>query len=161
MKPWREAPARGNSGTLQNIFEAASQTFFRWESWKRRGRHRSAIYAYKVDSAHSRYLVANGSPSDLRKAVVSFHGIVEVDRETGEVLHFSYVADEIPKAVDLKRVSTTVDYDFADVGGRNYLLPAHSETEIYGASLSVRNDIEFREYRKFSADSTIEFGIGK
>jgi len=27
--------------------------------------------------------------------------------------------------------------------------------------MSVKNDMEFREYRKFSADSSIEFGVGK
>jgi hypothetical protein len=32
---------------------------------------------------------------------------------------------------------------------------------MHSRKLSVRNDIDFREYRKFSADSSIEFGAGK
>ena len=120
-----------------------------------------AIFAYCVDRAHSRYVVASGAPGDVQQAVVAFHGEMEVDRETGEVLHFTYVADDIPRAVNLDEVSSTVDYDFAEVGGRSYLLPAHCETEIYSPGLSVRNDMEFREYRKFSADSSIEFGVAK
>jgi hypothetical protein len=148
-------------GTLQGIFDPATATSFRWMSWKRVRRQRNAIFAYQVDRAHSRYMVASGVPGDIHHAVVGFHGEMEVDRETGEVLHFTYAADDIPREVNLDHVSTSVDYDFAEVGGRSYLLPAHSETEIHSPGMSVKNDMEFREYRKFSADSSIEFGVGK
>ncbi len=148
-------------GTLQSIFERDAQTVFKWESWKSVRRHRAAVYSYNVEAEHSHYLVVNGVPGDTHEAVVKFHGTLEVDRETGEVLHFTYTADQIPKDVKVDRVSTTVDYDIADVAGRNYLLPTHSETQIYSPGLSVMNEMDFREYRKFSADSTIEFGVGK
>lgn len=148
-------------GTLQGIFDPATVTCFRWTSWKRVRRQRTAIFAYQVDRAHSRYVVASGTPGDIHSAVVGFHGDMEIDRETGEVLHFTYVADDIPRAVNLDEVSTAVDYDFADVGGRSYLLPARCQTEILSPGLSVRNVMEFREYRKFSADSSIEFGVAK
>jgi hypothetical protein len=147
--------------TLDSIFSADSGTTFHWESWKNVQKHRTAVYAYVVDAAHSHYAVMNGAPGSTHQAIVGFHGNVDVDSVTGEVLHFTYVADRIPKDVKLDRVSTTVDYDFVDVGGRDYLLPAHSETEIRSPRLSVRNVMEFRDYRKFSADSMIEFGIGK
>jgi len=47
------------------------------------------------------------------------------------------------------------------VGGRKYLLPARSQTEIRSPQLSVRSDTNFREYGKFSSDSIITFGDGK
>jgi hypothetical protein len=47
------------------------------------------------------------------------------------------------------------------VGGRRYLLPAHSITEIDSPRLSVRSDTEFRKYGKFSSDSVVKFGDGK
>jgi hypothetical protein len=71
------------------------------------------------------------------------------------------VADQIPEEVKMDRVSTTVDYELADVGGRKYLLPAHSQTEIRSPQLCVRNDTDFRQYGKFSSDSIILFGDGK
>jgi hypothetical protein len=148
-------------GTLQGIFDPASQTAFRWESWKNVRRRRAAVYAYRVEAAHSRYLVMSGTLSENQKAIVGFHGDLEIDNETGELLRFTYVADQIPKEVKLDQVSTTVEYDFADVGGRNYLLPARSTTEIYSPQMSVRNDTEFREYGKFSSDSIVTFGDGK
>lgn len=148
-------------GTLLNIFAVESQTSFKWQSWRTVRRHRAAVFTYTVDAAHSRYMVLNGMAGDDHEAIVAFHGDLEVDRETGEILHFTYIADQIPKAVNLDLVSTTVDYDFADVGGRDYLLPAHSATEIISPRLSVLNNSDFREYRKFSADSTIDFGSPK
>jgi hypothetical protein len=53
---------------------------------------------------------------------------------------------------------TTVDYDFADIGGQNYLLPARGVSEVRSLRLETRNRVEFREYRKFSAHSTLTFG---
>jgi hypothetical protein len=148
-------------GTLQSIFASDGQTAFKWESWKNVRKHRVAVYSYSVEAEHSHYLVVNGVPGDTHQAVVSFHGSLEIDRETGEVFQFTYVADQIPKEVKIDKASTTVDYDFSEVAGRTYLLPTHSATEIFSPSLSVRNDMDFREYRKFSTDSTIDFVVGK
>jgi|SRR5580698_8921993 hypothetical protein len=102
----------------------------------------------------------SGAKDHSVKAIVAFHGELEIDGTTGEVIHFTYVADHLPRALNVDRVTTEVDYEFADVNGRKYLLPARSKTVTEGA-ISVRNDIEFREYRKFSADSTIDYGSGK
>jgi hypothetical protein len=54
-----------------------------------------------------------------------------------------------------------VDYALASVAGRNYLLPARSETETHSTETWARNKMEFRNYRKFSVDSVIDFGTGK
>ena len=69
-------------GTFKGIFDPATATSFRWTSWKRVRRQRMAIFAYCVDRAHSRYVVASGAPGDVQQAVVAFHGEMEVDRET-------------------------------------------------------------------------------
>ncbi|HEX3746904.1 MAG TPA: hypothetical protein VHW09_23360 [Bryobacteraceae bacterium] len=148
-------------GTLHGIFDPSTSTAFHWVAWKSVRRHRVAVFAYEVDAAHSRYEVLTGAPGAFHAAIVAFHGEIDIDRETGEVLHFTYITGDIPIDVGLDQASTTVDYDFADVGGRNYLLPSRCETEMHSRKLSVRNDIDFREYRKFSADSSIEFGAGK
>ena len=148
-------------GTLRNIFDPHSQAVFHWQAWKNVRRHRAAVYTYNVDAEHSLFEVESGVSGGIQKAVVAFHGDLEIDGDTGEVLHFTYQADQIPKELRLNLVSTSVDYDLADVGGRDYLLPIHARMEIFSPNLSVRNDIDFREYRKFSADSSIEFGLGK
>ena len=148
-------------GTLHSIFDPTSQATFHWESWKTVRKHRAAVYSYVVEQAHSHYIIESGAHDNIQKALVGYHGLLEIDRDTGQVLHYTYEADRIPKVLAIDYALTTVDYDFADVGGRDYLLPAHSETVMRTPGLAVRNQMEFRDYRKFSTESTISFGDGK
>jgi hypothetical protein len=145
-------------GALLMIFRPASETSFRWQGRKTVRGHKAAVYTYEVDVTHSRYRLSNGLVGHMREALVGFGGDLELDRETGEVLHFIYLPDPIPKDLDLFYARTTVDYDLADVGGRNYLLPARSETEMYGRFTAARSVTEFRDYHKFAADSAVDFG---
>ena len=145
-------------GTLRNIFDPAARATFRWEKWKTVQKRRAAVYSYVVAAAYSNYLLGT---SDTRQAIVGFHGEVELDRESGEVLHLTYQADITTRDLGLDFAPTTVDYDFADIGGQKYLLPAHSETEMRSPRQWARNDTEFREYRKFSSESVITYGVAK
>lgn len=148
-------------GMMYSIFDPSSAATFRWGKWKNVRRRRAAVYSYEVQQPHSRYLlVSRGSGSPL-SAVVGFHGELEVDRETGAVLRLTYVADRIPKELRLDSAVTTVVYDFTDVGGRSYLLPANSETVLEGPRESTRNHMDFRNYGKFSSESFISFGDAK
>lgn len=149
-------------GMLKHIFDPASQAAFHWEGWKKDRKHRVAVYGYMVAADHSRFLVEGGSRSgEVNRAVVGFHGTVEIDTETGDVLHFDYTADGIPTSVALTRSATSVDFDRVDIGGNLYLLPVRSETELEGPKFAIKNAIEFRAFRKFGASSTVEFGVGK
>jgi hypothetical protein len=148
-------------GTLHSIFDPVSESTFHWESWKTVRKHGAAVYSYVVQPSRSHYVLVSATPGGLRKAIVGYHGVLEIDRETGDVLHFTYEADHIPRELLLDYAVTTVDYDLADVGGRDYLLPVRSQSEVHSPRLSARNESEFREYRKFGSDSTITFGAGK
>jgi hypothetical protein len=146
---------------LQQIFYPDSQAVFTWEKWTKVGQRRAAVYLYQVDVPHSRYSLNFLASAGLIQARVGYHGMVEVDRETGDVRRLTYIADTIPKTYPIYSATTTVNYDFSDVGGKQYLLPASSETEMHSPELWARNHTKYREYRKFSADSTIRFGDGK
>jgi VWFA-related protein len=149
-------------GMLRRIFDSSSQASFQWKSRRTARRRRVAVYGYTVAAEHSGFFVELSSRSgEAHRAVVGFHGTVEIDVETGDVLHFDYTADNIPRTVGLTRSVTSVDFDRVDVGGRPYILPVRAETELEGPNLASRNGIEFREFRKFAASSTVDFGAGK
>jgi hypothetical protein len=148
-------------GMLQSIFDPSSHTNFRWRGWKKAGKRRIAVYLYEVSAADSEYLLANGPAGDTHSAIVGFHGELEIESETGDIVHFSHVASQIPKELELESVLSTVDYDYADVGGQAYLLPVRSQTEMRSPQLSVKNETEFRDYHKFDAKSVVDFGLGK
>ena len=147
--------------TLSAIFDPASQTTFQWRKRKTVGRRPAAEFAYVVDVARSAYRLWSQIGGRAESALVSYHGIVELDVETGEVLRLEYEADHIPKNLHIESVATSVDYALADIGGREYLLPSHSESEVHGAAEWAKSVIKFQEYRKFTADSVVDFGRGK
>ena len=144
-------------GMLETVFDPASEARFRWESWQTIGDRPAAVYSYEVDQPHSRYSLRIGEQSPSQEVVVGYRGLVAVDRETGEVLRLVYQASEIPKDFPIQNVSVTVDYGFANAGGKRYLLPIRSETETRVQGLHKRNQTEFRDYQKFTADSSIQF----
>ena len=141
-------------GVLRVIFDPASKTAFDWYSSRAVRNRRAAAYRYAVAAANSPYYVEH----QKRKGIVGLHGTVAVDRETGEVLALSYMAYDIPKKLEVQSLIGSVEYDLANVGSRTYLLPARSEMEMHASELWTRNKMEFRDYRRFSADSSIEFG---
>jgi hypothetical protein len=50
-----------------------------------------------------------------------------------------------------------VDYDFANVGGNQSLLPLRARVWMSAATMETRNEVEFQAYRQFSGESTIHF----
>jgi hypothetical protein len=139
--------------SINAIFQPDSQTSFRFQKWVTVRQRPAARFAFEVDVAHSHFTLG----SSATRVVVGYYGIVEIDAKTGEVLHLEYIADHIPKELRLGRASTAVDYSLTDIGGRQYLLPSRSRMELRGLEEWARNVIEFRDYGKFSADSTIDF----
>jgi hypothetical protein len=65
---------------------------------------------------------------------------------------------EIPPDFGLQEAGTRLDYDYIDVGGQDFLLPLKGRVAMRSGKLLSRNDVEFRLYRKFSAEATISFG---
>ena len=144
-------------GILRTVFDPASQATFDRDRSKKAGNRRIAVYQYAVGAERSPYYVRHRA----LKGIVGLHGTVEIDSETGEVWRLVAIGYDIPKELDVQFFSSTVEYALASVAGRNYLLPGRSETEMHSTETWARNKIEFRNYRKFSADSTIDFSTAK
>jgi hypothetical protein len=72
-------------------------------------------------------------------------------------------AKNMPKAFPLDAVESALDYDYVLISDQKFLLPAHSETLscTRGTSECSRNVIDFRNYRKFGADTSIKFETEK
>lgn len=144
-------------GILRVIFGPASQAAFDWQAWKTVRKKRLAVIEYALSAANSPYYLRHQD----RKAIVGLHGALEIDSETGDVLHLTYVAYDIPQQLGVLSAVSSVDYALCGVGGREYLLPVHSEMELRSPGVSARNKTEFRAYRKFGAESVVDFGARK
>jgi hypothetical protein len=65
--------------------------------------------------------------------------------------------DDIPKDFPIQPVSEILEYDFQKIGTREFVLPLKAEMHSRNGRMSAFNQIEFRLYRKYSADSSITF----
>jgi hypothetical protein len=145
-------------GMLESVFDRETQAEFHWEGLKAvRGRP-TALFSYHVDKEHSSYALSFDPGGYMHRVTVAFHGTVEVDRETGDVLRLVYESEGVPADFPMQSASTTVDYDSVEVAGSRYFLPVRAEIETVSDGILSRNISEFTDYRKFSADSNVTFG---
>ena len=65
----------------------------------------------------------------------------------------------LPSSFPFDKAESVVEYGFINIEGKTYPLPVHSDilTCQRGSSTCTKNDITFRNYRKFAADSNITF----
>ncbi len=114
------------------------------------------VYDYTVDKPHSHWHIIGPDGSSDRPA---YAGSIWIDKETRRVLRIEHRTSSLPPNFPIDKAESTLDYDFVRIEGRPYLLPVQSSNLSCqrGTVNCSRNDIVFRNYRKFTADSNITF----
>jgi len=89
----------------------------------------------------------------------AFKGSMQVRPKTGEIVHVELEAAEIPRAFPLDRAERWVDFAAVRIGAADYVLPKTAYwfgcfRNTYSCFL---NRIDFRDYRRFEADSSVQF----
>ncbi len=138
---------------LVTAFRISSDAHFEWKGWETIDGLREAVFNFTVDQQHSTKELISGK----KNAFVSYQGSVWGNPNSGEVLRISDSSSEIPVAFQTIEIGTTVEYAPITVGSVKYLLPVHASTLQRTFLKNIRNDIDFREYRKFESESTIHF----
>jgi hypothetical protein len=97
---------------------------------------------------------------DGRNVNPAYEGAIWVDRDTRRILRIEQRTTSLPMDYPISKVELALNYGFAKIDGKSYLLPAGSENLgcSRGSGACTRNVIDFRDYRKFTADSNIKFG---
>jgi hypothetical protein len=113
-------------------------------------------YDYSVEQPNSMWHVYASSES----YVPGYTGSIWIDKENFRVLRIEMSAVDMPRSFALDAVESAVDYDYVLIGDQKALLPVHSEALscVRGTAECTRNVIEFRNYKKFGADTSITFG---
>jgi len=113
------------------------------------------LYSFSVEQPNSHWHVESQGQSYLP----AYSGSIWIDKENYRVLRIELSAKTLPSTFPLDTVESAVDYDYVLIGEGKYLLPVHSEALscARGTSQCSRNVIEFRNYKKFTADSNITF----
>ncbi len=117
------------------------------------------LYSFSVEQPNSHWHVESKGQS----YVPAYSGSIWIDKENYRVLRIELSAKNLPGTFPLDTVESAVDYDYVLIGEGKYLLPVHSEALscARGTSQCSRNVIEFRNYKKFTADSNITFSPDK
>jgi hypothetical protein len=113
------------------------------------------LYDFSVEQSNSHWRIQ----ADGQSEQPGYTGSIWIDKENHRVLRIELSAQNLPRTFPLDAVESAVDYDYVVIGEGKYLLPVHSEALscAHGAGGCTRNVIDFRNYKKFAADSNITF----
>jgi hypothetical protein len=144
------------ASVLKDVFSPATAADFRPSGIATIVNRSAKTYKFVVDQENSHWKIS--SPGQF--FFPAYKGMIWIDRETSRVLRIEMQTTKVPKAFPFDTVELTLDYDFIRLGAtKSYLLPVHSENLICvrGTSTCSKNIIDFRNYRRFGAESTIIF----
>lgn len=143
------------ASVLASLFAPESRTQFASYRSTTVGKAAAVIYDFKVALPNSNWTIRVGGQT-LRPA---YSGSVWIDRSTAEVRRIEMQADNIPKDFPMDSLQLAVDYDSIRLGTAQFLLPIHSENLSCqrGTTICSKNEVDFRDYHKYSGESTIVF----
>jgi hypothetical protein len=149
------ATSTGEFGTmLREIFEPSTEAEFEWERWAKLRGKICHVYAFRVRQSRSKWHVSWQRQLEI---VPGYRGLVYVDRDVPMVLRVTMEAENMPATFPIQEAKSQLDYDFTDIAGSPFLLPLRSEMRMREGKVLVKNQTEFRNYRKFGAEATITF----
>lgn len=111
-------------------------------------------FSYVVDQPNSHWKIDFGGGPVLYPA---YKGAVWIDKQTDRVLRVEMIARQIPETYPFDVIEMTVDYGLVKIGQGEYLLPTRAENLACGrlSVMCTRNEVTYKNYRKFTAESTI------
>jgi hypothetical protein len=141
---------------LASLFDPARQTEFKFYRTTTSHDGESAIYDFKVSLPRSDWTIVVGAQL-LRP---TYSGSVWVDKASAQVRRIELQADNVPKDFPLDEIQSAIDYEEVSLGTSRFLLPTHAENLSCqrGSSFCTKNTIDFRDYHKYSGESTVTFG---
>jgi hypothetical protein len=146
--------AYGDFGSILGIlFQSSSQAKFTWDHWGTLNNQPVMVFSFAVDAAHSQWHIGYGA----QEVVSAFKGSVFIEPKQHQVLKLIVNADDIPKKFPIQKSGVELDYRVQMVGDTEFLLPLKAVDWSDTKNIATKNELEFRLYRRFTADSKIDF----
>ncbi len=151
----------GEFGTiLSSLFKLETDAEFRWARHSLLRGRPVFVFHIRVPLRRSNWTLesSGGPPSDsARRIRAGYTGLVYIGKDSGRVLRILMEAEDIPTSFPISEARSRLDFDFIDISGQDFLLPLKAQAFLRSGRLLTRNDLEFRLYRKFTAEATISF----
>jgi hypothetical protein len=147
----------GEFGTiLKNLFEPASDAEFRYAEGDTIAHLPASVYKFAVERQRSNWKIWTTG----QYIIPGYKGSVWLDKANANALRIEMQAVKIPEEFPLISVESAIDYQYISLGTPDkFLLPVRAEVLSCerGSNRCERNVIEFRNYHKFTGESTIKF----
>lgn len=155
------AISSGEFGSLmREIFEPHSNAEFGWDHWATLRGRRMAVFNYMIDSGHSQWSITySAGPGDEQRIITAYQGLVYADANTGEITRIKFVAIDIPRTFPVSQATEILDYDQVQINGQPYICPLMATLNMTSGREKTKNEIEFRDYRKFGTESDIKYDM--
>ncbi len=159
-KGMQELPGSWSTGefgsVLADLFSPATAADFTYRKEDRAAGLPALVYDFAVERENSHWQIQAASQS-IRPA---YQGSVWLDKRSHRVLRIEMQAQGLPREFPLDKVESAVDYQYVRLGSEaQFLLPVHAESLSCqrGTNLCSRNVIDFRNYHKYTSESSIIF----
>lgn len=146
--------SRGEFGSLlRDVFEPQTDAIIVWDHWGTWDKKLAYVFRYTVLQPHSHYSV---DYQKSQRVVPGYHGLVYVEKGPNVILRLT-IEPDMPEGFPVQEIHQEVRYGYIGINGNDYLLPLTSSVQSRMGSYGTRNEIEFRRYQKYSADTSIKF----
>jgi hypothetical protein len=119
------------------------------------GLHAGPSYDYEIPAFLGGLQIAVGRAN----AIVGVRGVFWVDAESMDLIRIEEHAVDVPPAVGMKQIDSTVDYARMQIGNSSVLLPQSADLTVTNLDgWERRNKMEFSGCREYTSESTVRFG---
>ena len=138
---------------IQDVMQPSSDAEFKFDKDDELGGRKAWRYRYNVRQSNSHWKIQLEGGTYKP----AYRGMVWIDKETYRVLRVEMEARQLPKDYPLSVIEMTSELAAVTIGGQSHLLPVRAQnlTCQRDSVTCHRNDLEFRNYHRFGAESSI------
>jgi VWFA-related protein len=142
-------------GLLNAVFNPEAKAEFQAKETDALGNRPVEVFTYRVSREKSTFAITDDSGRQIK---TGFHGLVYIDQATFGVRRLTMEAEDLPVEFGVHSAAFTVDYDYIAINDHDYLLPVSATLKVSKGKRSVLvNEMDFRDYRRYGAESHIQF----
>src|SRR5690242_4463885 len=146
---------------LSQLFEPSSRTAFQWKNWETLRDTQAYVFSYRVlrenSVAQSDRCVSGVLFQNCKAIRYGYHGLLYADKDSLRIMRITLEPEDLPESHS--HGSETVHYEHVSVAGGEYLLPLADTYETHTGKTLYRNESVYRNYRKFTAESSLSTSI--
>lgn len=138
---------------LSEVFDPASHTTFSWVHAEKLHGRAVNVFRFSVPKEAGTSIFYKDSDKEIQ---VSYSGEIYVDPETMQTVEIVSKFD-LPPTFPIHVAERRVEYAPQQIAGKSFSLPLRSHVHMEDGIHSYDNQIDFKNYHRFSSESTLHF----